>query len=241
MEALHALYGRTTYDIGEFQDLVKIVYQNDNLTLLRKLYEWSVIDNNNMTETRYSIAKKLSEVCTDILEYVSLSLANIFYQLMSYVAGFLEEKSVDFTKSVDLPSLFSFMISVLQHPSLVVSIPVLHSWSRLLVSDHIGGLAIINSLIAQLLETCAQRLIRYEALPEGSDDPTIMFLNEDIDTIPERHAFVGNYRRYCSQVIEIIVQRHADEAIPHILSKIDFALNNIYSGEAGFSRKDISP
>lgn len=158
-------------------------------------------------------------------------------QLISYIAGFLEEKSVDFTKSIDLPSFFSFLISILQNPSLVVSIPVLHSWSRLLASSHIGGLDIVNNLIGQLLQICSQRLVRYEALPEDSDDPTMVFLSEDIDTIPERHAFVGNYRRYCSQVIEVIVQKHALEAIPHILTEVDSALDNVYAGNAPFNGK----
>jgi hypothetical protein len=38
---------------------------------------------------------------------------------------------------------------------------------------------------------------RYTSWTE-SEDPTVQFLVEDIDTVPERHAFVGNYRRYCS-------------------------------------------
>ncbi|KAK2858436.1 hypothetical protein FQN49_004739, partial [Arthroderma sp. PD_2] len=193
VEALHALYGRST-----------------------KLYEWSIVSADNIIESKYTISKKLSE-------------------LISYVAGFLEEKNVDFTKAIDLPSFFSFLISILQHPSLVVSIPVLHSWSRLLASDQVGSLEIVNSLIGQLLEICSQRLVRYEALPEDSDDPTVVFLGEDIDTIPERHAFVGNYRRYCSQVIEVIVQKHTLEAIPHILSRVDNSLNTIYAGSAAFN------
>ncbi|KAK2744008.1 hypothetical protein FQN57_004461 [Myotisia sp. PD_48] len=216
VEALHALYGRTSYGIEEFQGLVNIVYQNHHLALLKKLYERSIVTADNISETKYSISKKLSE-------------------LMSYLAGFLEEKNVDFSKHLDIPNFLSFMITILQHTSLTVSIPVLHSWTRLLVCEQIGHLDVINSLIGQLLEVCTQRLVRYEAIPEDSDDPTIIFLNDDIDTIPEKHAFVSNYRRYCSHVIEIIVQKHAGEAIPHILQRTDFALNNLYTGCSPFN------
>lgn len=149
---------------------------------------------------------------------------------MSYIAGFLEEKEVDFTGGVDLSYFFQFLISIIQHPSLTVSIPVLHSWSRLLVSERIEGLDIVSNVVGPLLEICTQRIIRYEALPEDSTDPTILFLNEDIDTIPERHAFVGNYRRYCSQIIEVIVLKRPHEAMSHIFSRVDFALNNLYGG-----------
>lgn len=151
---------------------------------------------------------------------------------MSYVAGFLEEShfasQLELQGGPDLGYFFEFLISILRNQSLTVSIPILHSWSRLLSP---GKLKMdITSLFPPLLEICTQRLVRYETLPEDSDDPTIIFLNEDIDTIPERHAFVGNYRRYCSQVIGIIVQGKPQEAIPHILSGIDFKLNNLYEG-----------
>lgn len=104
------------------------------------------------------------------------------------------------------------------------------------MSDRIGQLDIIGSVIGPLLETCTQKIIRYEALPEDSNEPAILFLNDDIDTIPERHAFVGNYRRYCSQIIEVIVQKRAQEAMPHIFSRVDFALDNLYSGIPPFDR-----
>ena len=69
METLHALYGRTSYDIEDFQGLVDLIYQRDHLTLLRKLYEWSVVDPNNIVESRYAISKKLSEVLIKPLSY----------------------------------------------------------------------------------------------------------------------------------------------------------------------------
>jgi exportin-5 len=156
---------------------------------------------------------------------------------MSYVAGFLEEKGLNLQSAyaIDIPLFLQFLIEILRHQSLTVSIPVLHSWSRLLVSERIGNMDAVTRLIAPLLEICTQRLVRWESLPEDSDDPTVLFLNEDIDTTPERHAFVGNYRRYCSSVIEIIVQKRPHDAIPHILSGVDQILNNLYSGVQPFS------
>ncbi|EER44565.1 nuclear import and export protein Msn5 [Histoplasma capsulatum H143] len=155
--------------------------------------------------------------------------------LISYIAGFLEEKNFDFHKDIDLATFFPFLMNILQHPSLTVSIPILHSWSRLLALSKITGLDVIHRLIAPILETCTQRLVRYETLPEDIDDPTIIFLNEDIDTIPERHAFVGNYRRYCAQTIELIVYRCPHDAIPHILARADYVLNNLYNATAPFN------
>jgi exportin-5 len=90
-------------------------------------------------------------------------------------------------------------------------------------------------MIAPLLEICSSRLIRYEALPEGVDDPCMLFLLDDIDTVPERHAFLGNYRRYSVQVIELIVRRKQSDAIYHILSQVGQTMQHLYDGYLAFS------
>uniref|UniRef100_A0A093XXU9 Exportin-5 C-terminal domain-containing protein n=1 Tax=Talaromyces marneffei PM1 TaxID=1077442 RepID=A0A093XXU9_TALMA len=156
---------------------------------------------------------------------------------MSYAASFLEDKDLDLQSAsrTDIPFLFEFLIEILRHQSLTVSIPVLHSWSRLLTAERVEQMDFVARLIAPLLEICTQRLVRWENLPEDSEDPTILFLNDDIDTIPERHAFVGNYRRYCSTVIEVIVQKRPYEAVPHILSDVNQNLSNLYNGVQPFS------
>ncbi|KKA20307.1 Nuclear import and export protein Msn5 [Rasamsonia emersonii CBS 393.64] len=208
VEALHSLYSRSSYEIDEFQPLILLMYQTDHLTLFRKLFEWSNVEATDIDETRYAVAKKLSETPVKLKEGAY---------------------------GIDMPLFFQFLLEILRHQSLTVSIPVLHSWSRLLVSERIGDMEVVTGLIAPLLEICTQRLVRWESLPEDSEDPTVLFLNEDIDTIPERHAFVGNYRRYCSAVIEIIVQKRPHDAIPHILAGVDQILNNLYSGVQPFS------
>lgn len=156
---------------------------------------------------------------------------------MSYVAGFLEEQGfeLDIGYRIDIPLFLQFLLEILQHQSLTVSIPVLHTWSRLLVTGKIANSDIVTSLIGPLLEICMRRLVRWESVPEESEDPIVTFLHADIDTIPERHAFVGNYRRYCASVIETIVQKRPHEAIPHILSTVDRSLSNLYADTEPFS------
>jgi exportin-5 len=72
-------------------------------------------------------------------------------------------------------------------------------------------------------------------MPEESEDPSLIFLLEDIDTIPERHAFLGNYRRYSIQIIEYIVRQKKSEAVYHILGQVDQAIQRLYDGQAPFS------
>ncbi|KAL9114115.1 MAG: hypothetical protein Q9227_001887 [Pyrenula ochraceoflavens] len=160
VEALHALYARQHLEDHDFQRLINPMYQPENVTLLQRLFVWSMVDCHDIDDT-----------------------------------------------------------------NLVVSIPALHSWVKIWASKTLGESVPVWSVVGELLETASRRIIRYEHFPEDSDDPTIVFLNEDIDTTPERHAFLGNYRRFCFQIIEGITERRPREAITHILAQTDTNLD----------------
>src|SRR5579859_6809252 len=126
--------------------------------------------------------------------------------MMSNLGGFIDQKNSSIPEDCDLPNLLNLLLTIAQSQSFVVSIPILVTWTRLLRSSTFGASPTMTALIGPLLELCSSRLIRYESMPEDSDDPSLIFLLEDIDTIPERHAFLGNYRRYSVQIIESIVR-----------------------------------
>jgi exportin-5 len=83
-------------------------------------------------------------------------------------------------------------------------------------------------------------MIRYEALPENTTNPSVIFLNEDVDTLPERHAFLGNYTRFCNQIVELIVEQQPVDALYHILAQADHVLDHLYDGEPAFEPRDYS-
>lgn len=157
------------------------------------------------------------------------------------VGRLLEERPSLVAQESDLGSFFDLLLSIVKNKSLHVSIPALHLWAKLLGSDKIGGLPAITARIGDLLETCSHRMIRYEGLPENSSNPSIIFLNGDVDTMPERHAFLGNYSRFCNQIVETIVQKQPVDALYHILSQADHVLDHLYDGEPSFQRQHTRP
>ncbi|KAI9839739.1 MAG: hypothetical protein M1837_002027 [Sclerophora amabilis] len=212
LDALHALYSRSNFDDDDFIILVCPMYKHDSVDLLRKIYRWSVVDASNIDEDLYSLSKKFSE-------------------LMSLLGQCVDEKPFLIHENNDLQGFLSLLLEITSSDSLAVSIPILSIWVRVLRADIFGDSEAITRLIGPLLELCSQRLIRYESLSADSKDPTYLFLSEDIDTMPERHAFLGNYRRYCVQAVETIVRRKPFEAIYHILGQVDQLLHDVYRNQ----------
>jgi exportin-5 len=156
--------------------------------------------------------------------------------MISDLGNLIEQKISVIPEDCDLPNLLNLFLAITQSQSFVVSIPLLLTWTRLLRSETIGSSPTITPLIAPLLELCSSRLIRYESMPDDTDDPSFVLLLEDIDTIPERHAFLGNYRRYCASIIEHVVRQKQSEAIYHILGQIDHSLQHLYDGQPSLNR-----
>ncbi|KAI8300753.1 Protein MSN5 [Colletotrichum sp. SAR11_59] len=173
LEALHTLYSRSNFTEQEFKDLVAPMYDASSVDLLKRLFEWSAVDVDDIDEDKYQFGK---------------------------------------------------------NPSLIIAIPVLATWTRLLNNRLIGQSPANTHLVGPLLEVCGSRLIRFENLPEDTQDPTFLFLMEDTDTVPERHAFLGNYRRFSTQVIETIVQLKLSDAVYHILGQAEQVLQHLYDG-----------
>ena len=118
-----------------------------------------------------------------------------------------------------ITTLYDLSISVFSSQSLLVSIPILHSLSKTLKSHQPALVKVLNQALGTLLKICSERLLKYESLLKGSEHPVIMFLEEDFETLPEQHAFLGNYRRYCVSIIEHITQTNPTEALQHILGQ----------------------
>lgn len=56
------LYYRTRFTTDDFENLVAPMFQAENLSLLRNLYQWLSIDPAHIDDAKYLLLKKLSEV-----------------------------------------------------------------------------------------------------------------------------------------------------------------------------------
>ncbi|KAI9743344.1 MAG: hypothetical protein M1818_003190 [Claussenomyces sp. TS43310] len=199
LDAFTALYLSSQFSDEDFSALICPMYTSENVNLLRRLFEWTRVDPRDIDDEKYTLSKKLSE-------------------MLSLLGNFIVQMTSAIPENCDLPKLLDLFLLIAQSQSLVVSIPILVTWTRLLRSETIGASPTVTPLVGPLLDLCSSRLVRYESLPEDAEDLSMLFLLEDIDTIPERHAFLGNYRRYSIQIIESIVLWKHSEAIYYILN-----------------------
>lgn len=161
--------------------------------------------------------------------------------MLSSLGDYFEKKHSQVPHDANPAAFLQLLLQVVQNQSLMVSIPVLVTWTKLLANKHIGPSDLVTPMIGPLLEVCSSRLVRYENLPPDTSNPTFIFLMEDTDTIPERHAFLGNYRRYSSQIVEAIVQLKLVDAVSYILGQTEQVLQHLYDGQPPFNSKNQLP
>jgi exportin-5 len=229
LEALHALYSRSHFADDEFLQLVVPLYDAEYVTLFRRLFAWSTVQADDIDDDKYLFAKKFAEVGSTTSEVFSPFYTDrlTLCQMISCLGNYLDRKYSSLPTGLNVEAFVEFLLQVGQSQSLVVSIPILVTWTRLLGNPMIGPTLADTPLVGPLLELCSSRMIRYENLPEDTEDPSYVFLVEDTDTMPERHAFLGNYRRYSAQIIEGIVQLKLVDAFHHVLGQAETVLQGV--------------
>lgn len=159
--------------------------------------------------------------------------------MLSSLGDYLGRKFSRVPKDAAVNDFLQLLVQAYQHQSLMVSIPVLSTWTKLLNNPRLDPSERFSPFVGPLLEVAMVRLVRYEHLPEDSQNASLLFLMDDTDTMPERHAFLGNYRRYTTSLIEAIVQLKLFDAVSHILSTTETILHHLYDGESPLNSKFI--
>ena len=105
-----------------------------------------------------------------------------------------------------------------EHPSLDVSMPIVYMMSKLFADWQSETRDLLMTVMGPCMKLCAERLMRYDLFSEDSQDPSVIYATYDNEDYPERHAMIGNYRKYCKNTIECIGQRMPYEASEYVIA-----------------------
>jgi len=221
VEAMITLYSRgKSFDDADFDHIVNPMYKAQNVSLLHDAYRWAVVDAHDIDEEKYEFLKKIAEMISHLGHLLALNPLRI--------------RMKDNPDPADIANLYSLFIAVTSNPSMSVSIHCLELWAHFLRSNKPWSLTEADHYNS-LLEICRKRLVRYEVLPEGFQDDTWLFLQEDFDTVTERHAFVGNYRKYCVEVVQRMIPRYPVAVTTHLLDEAKTLIGNLSQISSDFN------
>ncbi|KAI9886573.1 MAG: tRNA (guanine(9)-N(1))-methyltransferase [Watsoniomyces obsoletus] len=209
LEALIAIYNRPIFrTLADVEILAVPVLQANSLSVLRQLWETSAVDPTDIQESKYLLLTRISQLMYSFTQAIHTTTFHVH-------------------TDVDWTGFMNFLVTIMNHDSLTLSVAALRSWMKIIQISHLADSEPVTSLEDQVYLICSQRLVRYEYLPENSSHPIIAFLNEDFDTLSERHMFLGNYRRYCMSALEHIVRRRPIEGLRYTLNQVDQVIEGL--------------
>jgi len=80
--------------------------------------------------------------------------------MIANLGGFIEDRASSLPNEIDLPGFFNLAFLISSHDSLAISIPALNLWTKILKSETLGQIDVVQPFTAQLLELATSRLIR---------------------------------------------------------------------------------
>ncbi|KAK9241260.1 armadillo-type protein [Lipomyces kononenkoae] len=188
-DCLHILFTRTFSDDDDFRAVIGAVFLPAGIATLSQVFASIKIEVDDLDEDSYILLKKMVEMIVGLGEYLSVSDGN---------------KNC-LPPEADLKGYLELVLATTQHESLIISGLSLQFWCSILRVEELASRQEVADLLPRLLELTAHRSIRYERVETHT--VTKKFLDIDFDSMPEVHAFLGNYRRFIDDIARLVVCR----------------------------------
>ncbi|KAF4549714.1 Hypothetical protein D9617_20g027700 [Elsinoe fawcettii] len=212
--------------------------------------QWEVILRSAITSTRIEMMKRIftaAETNSDDIDETKYTLQKKLSDVLAAIGDSVTRYPSLFESDTQIMAFYDLSAHVFQSDSLLVSIPVLHVLSDAIATKHKNVRTLLQQADSILMDTCLVRLIKFESLPPDTGHPILKYLHEDFETLPELHAFLGNYRRYCTRVIERISQERPVEAITYLIQQMRDMFDTVdglrgtstNTGQSAYSKNDI--
>lgn len=222
VDCLYIILTRPLQPQDKFLTEIYTLYEPASLAALTQVWQMTsdslsftrgTLNNDNA----YTMLKKLSETI----------IALACFKFGSTQTMKMEE--------IDLANILDLVLLTWQHNSLIISGMSNNFWCSVLRDERLNDHPHVTERLVQMLQIGAQRLIQFEdariQMLKGSE--VQMYLDLDLESTPELHAFCSNYRRFAFDIVRMVVFKRPKDATLWIREQFATFFQREYSEGSG--------
>ncbi|CCH45230.1 Exportin-5 [Wickerhamomyces ciferrii] len=211
VDCLYILFTRSFNEDEDLEHIVGSIFKTEGIQLLANIYNSIQNDPDDIDDEIYAFTKKLTEMIVGLSEHLT------------------KVKDIE----SDIPAYLRLVLSTTSSPSLTISGISLNFWGHMLREDD--TIQIIDSIIPDLLEVAASKLLNYGDFNE--DHISQKFLQLDFDSQSETFSFLSQYKRLVDDIIRLIVCIKFDIGIEWLSNRLGYFFSSEIGSQAISSPK----
>lgn len=208
IECFDSLYNRPYSSALDNEWLVQSVFNDASYEVFYNTFKSIQLDSEDIDDNQYRLTKKIVEFLVILSDYMT-------------------SKNSIITENTDYTNFYKLLAETTKHSSLSVSGISLQFWCTMLRNDELSDKPDFETVMPQLLETCANGLVNYSDCDK--DSVPHRFLEVDFDNPTDQATFLNEYRKLNEDIVRIIVCKKPKDALLWLANK----LNTFFSSPLG--------
>lgn len=190
--------------------------------------EWLV--NSAFNNTAYEIffeTYKSVQINYEDIDYDDYTLQKKIVEFLIILSDYITSKESIKTSDRDFTNFYKLILETTKNESPSVSAISLQFWCTMLRADELSDQPDFESVLPELLENCANRLINY--VDSDPESIPLQYLNYDFDNQSDQQSFVSDFKKMNDDIVRIIVCKKPKDALMWLAER----LNNFFSSLLG--------
>lgn len=230
VDCLYIMLTRPLAVQDEFLPEIYTLYEPDSVSALTRVWQMTsdslTFEHGTLNDDdSYTMLKKLTETI----------VALACFKFGSTQALKVEE--------IELAGILDLVMMTWQHSSLMISGMSNNFWCSLLRDERLNDHPHVTERFVRILHIGAQRLLHFEdarnIMLKGSD--VQLYLDLDLENVPELHAFCSNYMRFAFDIVRMVVYKRPRDATLWIREQVKNFFEREYADMAATDVSKTSP
>lgn len=208
IECFDSLFNKPYSNPEDNEWLINSAFNDISYELFFETFKCIQLDSDDIDDENYTLLKKIVEFLVILSDYIT---------------------SKDSIKSKDrnLTNFYKLLLETTKHESLSVSAISLQFWCTMLRNDDLSDQPDFESVLPELLENCANRLINFSDC--DPDCIPLRYLSFDFDNQSDQQSFLNEFKKLNDDIVRIIVCKKPKDALIWLADR----LNKFYSSPMG--------